>query len=66
MDPEEKVRYAVLKLIASFSPQTSASHTLPVSLLKEVANRCKDKKSNVRIEAISVLARLYNLAFEQM
>ncbi|KAI9015984.1 armadillo-type protein [Hyaloraphidium curvatum] len=56
-DPDDKVRTAVIRTIASLHP--SVVSFVGTEVLTELSERCKDKKGSVRQEAIKALAKLY-------
>ncbi|MCO5606325.1 hypothetical protein L7F22_060512 [Adiantum nelumboides] len=65
MDPDERVRAAIAKVIGSINYET-ALHHVDKSLLKELAGRCKDRKPSVRIESQNALGRLFDLAYTEI
>ncbi|KDN46283.1 cohesin-associated protein Pds5 [Tilletiaria anomala UBC 951] len=64
-DADEKVRVAVARLIDSLDYET-ALHGVPKSVLLLLADRCKDKKASVRLEAMTALGRLFNMAYTEI
>ncbi len=67
-DHDEKVRANVLEMFeqAIDERDTSMLESWNQELLKEIGNRCKDKKPGVRHVAISLLAKIYNLAYKDL
>ncbi|KAI8842696.1 armadillo-type protein [Chytriomyces cf. hyalinus JEL632] len=60
-DPDEKVRLATMHVIGQLDSVSlnSISH----QLLLHVADRCKDKKMSVRVEAIDALAGIFKVTY---
>ena len=65
LSPDDKVRLAAVKVFASLSYELLLSR-IDKQLLKSLGERCKDRKSTIRIEAMQVLARMWNLAYHDM
>ena len=68
-DADEKVRVAAVKVVGNFSFRDvmaklgpSGSVAEPGSVLATLAERCRDRKHIVRIEAMKVLGRLWGVA----
>ncbi|OXM77000.1 sister chromatid cohesion protein PDS5 [Cryptococcus neoformans Bt63] len=64
-DPDEKVRVAICKVIGSLDYET-ALHHVRAKTLQVAGGRMLDKKSAVRAEAASALAKLYGLAYPEI
>ncbi|KAJ3126479.1 hypothetical protein HK098_007461 [Nowakowskiella sp. JEL0407] len=64
MDPDEKVRFAIMKMMRNIDLQTA--NYCPIEFLKEVGERGRDKRVLVRNEAIRAISRLFNLAYPEM
>jgi hypothetical protein len=62
-DPDDKVRIAVVRTIASL--HSSVVSFVGTEVLTELSERCKDKKGAVRQEAIRALAKLYCNAYNE-
>ncbi|KAJ3377484.1 hypothetical protein HDU92_008243, partial [Lobulomyces angularis] len=62
MDLEEKVRIASINVFKNLTITDIIN--IPKSLLLDVSERCRDKKINVRNEAATVLAKIYNKCFK--
>ncbi|CDO77959.1 hypothetical protein BN946_scf184971.g9 [Trametes cinnabarina] len=65
LDPDEKVRAALCKLIGQLDYET-ALHHLSVGVLESIAGRGLDKKHSVRVEAFRAIGRLYSLAYPEI
>ncbi|KAI8986667.1 armadillo-type protein [Trametes punicea] len=65
LDPDDKVRAALCKLIGQLDYET-ALHHLSVDVLQEIAGRGLDKKQSVRVEAFHAIGRLYSLAYPEI
>ncbi|KAI7878695.1 ARM repeat-containing protein [Lichtheimia hyalospora FSU 10163] len=65
LDPEEKVRAAVCRVIGEMNLDHVIDH-VDMKLLQEIAERCKDKKSSVRKAAMSTLGSLYSAAYPRI
>ncbi|KAJ3136348.1 hypothetical protein HK100_001853 [Physocladia obscura] len=63
-DPDEKVRLAVMRAMRSLDLVSLVN--VPKSLLLQIAERCKDKKMNVRAEALSTLANVFKLTYSDI
>ena len=64
-DPDDRVRVAVCKAYAKLDYE-ALLHTVEVGHLKRLAERAKDKKSNVRAEALATLGKLFKVALPEM
>ncbi|KAH7098634.1 armadillo-type protein [Auriculariales sp. MPI-PUGE-AT-0066] len=64
-DPDDRVRVAVCKAYAKLDYE-SLLHTVEVGHLHRLAERVKDKKPNVRTEALATLGKLYKVAFSEI
>ncbi|OSD08806.1 hypothetical protein PYCCODRAFT_1380708 [Trametes coccinea BRFM310] len=65
LDPDEKVRAALCKLIGQLDYET-ALHHLSIDVLERIAGRGLDKKHSVRVEAFRAIGRLYSLAYPEI
>ncbi|KAF9183757.1 hypothetical protein BGZ51_003819 [Haplosporangium sp. Z 767] len=65
VDPDEKVRATVCRIIGEFDYETSLHH-LQKNTLIQVGHRCRDKKKSVSKEAIKTLSVLYNQAYPEI
>ncbi|PWN28534.1 hypothetical protein BDZ90DRAFT_218538 [Jaminaea rosea] len=65
VDPDEKVRAAVLRVIGGLDYET-ALHHLDRAFLRTVSDRLRDRRSAVRAEAREALGRLYSLAYPEI
>ncbi|KAH8102266.1 armadillo-type protein [Cristinia sonorae] len=65
LDPDEKVRGAVCKLLSQLDYETALHHVSP-KLLRLVAGRGLDKKRSVRLEATNAVAKLYSIAYSEI
>ncbi|KAF7727823.1 hypothetical protein EC973_006936 [Apophysomyces ossiformis] len=65
MDPEEKIRAAACKAIGNV-PFEAISQYMDISVLEQVASRCKDKRGPVRKEAMNALGSIYNCAYTKI
>ncbi|KAI9313758.1 armadillo-type protein [Dichotomocladium elegans] len=61
-DPEERVRTAACRVIGELGID-DVIQNLDLSVLNEMALRCKDKKATVRKEAMAALGSFYNSAY---
>jgi sister-chromatid-cohesion protein PDS5 len=64
-DPDDRVRVAVCKAYARLDYE-SLLHTVDIAHLKRLAERIKDKKPNVRSEALATLGKLYSVALPEI
>lgn len=62
---DDKVRLAAVKVFGALSYTLLLSRIGKPSL-ESLAERCKDRKNTIRIEAMQVLARMWNLAYSDM
>ncbi|PFH47385.1 hypothetical protein AMATHDRAFT_152196 [Amanita thiersii Skay4041] len=65
LDPDEKVRSAACKVFSQLDYE-SALHHVSEEQLRAVADRGKDKKQSVRVEALNSLGKLYSVAYPEM
>ncbi|KAH0581979.1 hypothetical protein H2248_011642 [Termitomyces sp. 'cryptogamus'] len=65
LDPDEKVRAAACKMYGQLDYET-ALHHVSEKQLRELAERGKDKKSSVRVEALTSLGKLYSFAYPEI
>jgi len=65
LSPDDKVRLAAVKVFGTLSYELILSRISKESL-ESLAERAKDRKSAIRIEAMQVLARMWNLAYQDM
>lgn len=72
-DSDEKVRLAAVKVIGNFSLKdvitkfgSSGSINTSGSVLSNLSERVKDKKSTVRSEAMKILARIWAVSFGEI
>ncbi|KAI0037137.1 cohesin-associated protein Pds5 [Vararia minispora EC-137] len=65
LDPDEKVRAAVCRIVGGLDYET-ALHHVSEELLKGVGSRGLDKKHSVRTEALNSLGKLYALAYSEI
>ncbi|KDQ08190.1 hypothetical protein BOTBODRAFT_118968 [Botryobasidium botryosum FD-172 SS1] len=65
MDPDDKVRAAVCKVYSKIDYET-AMHHVSDKQLRQVCERCLDKKGSVRTEALLAMGRLYSLAYPEI
>jgi len=63
--PDDKVRLAALKVYGALSYPVLLSR-IGRSSLEVLADRVKDKKAAIRLEAMQVLARMWNFAYPDM
>lgn len=68
-DADERVRIAAVRVVGTFSLRTvidklgsTGSVTTPNSVLGTLADRVRDRKHSVRVEAMRVLARIWGVA----
>lgn len=68
-DPDEKVRLAAVKAIEVFSFRDIVTKLAAAggvdkegSILSTLADRCRDKRASIRVEAMSLLAKLWAVA----
>ncbi|ORY30387.1 armadillo-type protein [Naematelia encephala] len=64
-DSDERIRAAICKIIGSLDYET-ALHHISSSTLRAVGGRMSDKKSTVRTEAASAMARLWSAAYSNI
>ncbi|TPX13785.1 uncharacterized protein E0L32_005729 [Thyridium curvatum] len=69
LDSDEKVRLAAIKALETFSLRDIVTKIAPNggmqkegSVLNSLADRCRDKRSNVRVEAMALLGKLWAAA----
>ena len=65
MEPDERVRAATAKMLGSLDYETALHHVAKSTLLT-LADRCKDKKSLVRKEALEAVGKLFDMAFSEI
>jgi sister chromatid cohesion protein PDS5 len=65
LSPDDKVRLAAVKVFGTLSYNLLLSRIGKQSL-ESLGERCKDRKNTIRIEAMQVLARMWNLAYHDM
>jgi len=65
MSPDDKVRLAAVKVFSTLSYNLLLS-SIGKQSLEALADRCKDRKNTIRIEAMQVLARMWSLAYHDM
>ena len=63
--PDDKVRLAAVKVFGSLE-YTLLLSRIGKQMLEPLGERCKDRKNAIRIEAMKVLADMWNLAYEDM
>ena len=68
MDPDEKVRKAALGVISAIvdSKNIDLIESLPLKMIEDLADRCKDKKQIVRKEAIILAAKIYSMVYPDL
>ena len=64
-DAEDRVRYAATAVFRQLDYESAAHHVSLVGL-EALADRCKDRKEQVRDLAFETLGRLYGLAFPEI
>ncbi|KAI8807417.1 armadillo-type protein [Cladochytrium replicatum] len=64
LDPEEKVRVAVVKAIGSLDVVSVSN--VSKSVLEATAHRCRDKKGSVRSEAVKTLSAQYSMVYPEL
>lgn len=62
LDPDEKVRSAMIRGLAKLDLQSLLGH-VSKEVLVAVGDRCRDKKPLVRQDAFAVLSKIYHLAY---
>lgn len=65
VDTDDKVRIAACRVFLALDYET-ACHHVSTNILKELGDRCKDRKAGVREVAFDTLGKLYNLAYPEM
>lgn len=65
LSPDDKVRLAAVKVFGSL-PYDLLLSNISKQTLESLGERAKDRKSAIRIEAMQVLARMWNLAYADM
>jgi sister chromatid cohesion protein PDS5 len=65
VSPDDKVRLAAVKVFSTLSYNLLLS-SIGKQSLEALADRCKDRKNTIRIEAMQVLARMWSLAYYDM
>jgi len=65
LSPDDKVRLAAVKVFGTL-PYDLLLSNIEKSTLESLAERAKDRKSSIRIEAIQVLARMWDLAYPDL
>ncbi|KXS14364.1 hypothetical protein M427DRAFT_340606 [Gonapodya prolifera JEL478] len=63
-DPDDRVRTAVVHIISKLDP-LAISH-LGTVVLRELEQRCKDKKTGTRHVAIKAMGRIFKLSYAEM
>ncbi|KAJ3030475.1 UNVERIFIED_CONTAM: hypothetical protein HDU68_008891 [Siphonaria sp. JEL0065] len=63
-DPDDKVRLAAIKVMGMLEPL--ALTNVSRELLLHLADRCKDKKPALRVEAIQALANIFKLTYQDI
>ncbi|KAJ3163478.1 hypothetical protein HDU86_000057 [Geranomyces michiganensis] len=64
MDPDDKVRAAVMKVLAGLDAQ--AAHNVGRELLAAAGDRMRDKRAHVREAAVEALALLFNIKYPEI
>lgn len=64
-DPDERARAAVAAAVGALDYE-ALCHTVPTSLLQELAERGKDRRAAVRDAALGALARAYSLGYPEL
>ncbi|KAJ3152811.1 hypothetical protein HDU89_001014 [Geranomyces variabilis] len=64
MDPDEKVRAAVMKVLAGLD--ALAAHNVTRELLVAAGDRMRDKRAHVREAAVDALAQLFNIKYAEI
>ncbi|RKP23305.1 armadillo-type protein [Syncephalis pseudoplumigaleata] len=62
LDPEERVRAAACQAIGALDMDVILNH-VDVDVLKQLGQRCRDKKVAPRVEALKALGRMYKLTY---
>jgi sister-chromatid-cohesion protein PDS5 len=65
LSPDDKVRLAAVKVFGTLS-YTLLLSRIGKQSLESLSERCKDRKQPIRIEAMQVVARMWNLAYHDM
>jgi sister-chromatid-cohesion protein PDS5 len=65
LSPDDKVRLAAVKVYGTLSYDLLLSRIGKASV-ESLGERCKDRKQPIRLEAMQVLARMWNLAYNDM
>jgi sister chromatid cohesion protein PDS5 len=65
LSADDKVRFAAVKAFGSLSYPLLLSG-ISKQTLESLGERCKDRKNTIRIEAMAVLARMWELAYHDM
>jgi sister-chromatid-cohesion protein PDS5 len=65
LDPDEKVRLAMIKTFATLDYET-LHHHISRRVLRAIGDRALDKKEAVRSEALEVIGRAFSLAYPEM
>jgi sister chromatid cohesion protein PDS5 len=65
LSPDDKVRFAAVKVFEALSYPLLLSRIGKQSI-ESLGERCKDRKNTIRIEAMQVLARMWDLAYHDM
>lgn len=65
IDPDEKVRTAMIKTFSSLN-YDALRHCVSRKVLRLIGSRVEDKKESVRLEALDVLGRAFSLAYPEM
>ncbi|KAJ3294891.1 hypothetical protein HDU79_010270 [Rhizoclosmatium sp. JEL0117] len=60
-DPDDKVRLAAIKVMGLLDSVSLVN--IPRDLLLDLADRCKDKKMPIRIEAIQALSNIFKITY---
>ncbi|KAI8816533.1 armadillo-type protein [Fimicolochytrium jonesii] len=64
IDPDEKVRTAVLNLLANLD--VLSAHNISAELLVTAGSRMKDKRAHVRDVTVDALAKVFNLKYSEI
>ncbi|PWY99706.1 ARM repeat-containing protein [Testicularia cyperi] len=65
LEPDERVRAAMAKTLGLLDYET-ALHHLDKSVLQTLADRCKDKRTLVRKEALESVGKLFDMAYSEI
>lgn len=65
LDPDDKIRSASCRAVASLEYDTLLRH-VSVNVLKQVVGRVVDKKRSVRVEAARAVGKVWAGAFGEM